>query len=453
MSASGGTAPYTYTLTLDGSQLASGASNTYAWTTTTTANGGHTLGLTVRDSTGATATASRGVTVQNGAALSASITAPASGATVSGTVTVTASASGGTSPYSYAFSVDGTQVASGASASYAWNSTGVANGAHTLAVTVTDAAGARVTPSLGVTVSNGAPPPPPPSGTLKVFITSPTSGATVSGTSWVTLWLNGSSGTANVYTLTVAGQTVATTTTSSTGPVSIPWSTFAVADGAQTLTASARDATGNTGAASIPITVNNGGAPPPPPPPLSASFTSPAAGATVSGTVTVGMSASGGTTPYSYALTIDGTPVSSGAASSYGWNTTSIADGAHTLALTVTDAAGRTASASRSVTVSNAAPPPPGGTLRVFITSPTSGATVGGTVWVNIWVEGAAAGTKVFTLRAGSTTVGSATDSGVHVTLPWNTPGTPNGATTLSATVQDPSGNSGSTSIPVTVGN
>ena len=452
MSASGGTAPYTYTLTLDGSQLASGASNTYAWTTTTTANGGHTLGLTVRDSTGATVTASRGVTVQNGAALSASITAPASGATVSGTVTVTASASGGTSPYSYAFSVDGTQVASGASASYAWNSAGVANGAHTLGVTVTDAAGARVTPSVGVTVSNGAPPPPPPSGTLKVFITSPTSGATVSGTSWVTLWLNGSSGTANVYTLTVAGQTVATTTTSSTGPVSIPWSTFAVADGAQTLTAGARDATGNTGAASIPITVNNGGAPPPPPPPLSASFTSPAAGATVSGTVTVGMSASGGTTPYSYALTIDGTPASSGAASSYAFNTTSVADGAHTLALIVTDVAGRTASASRSVTVSNAAPPPPGGTLRVFITSPTSGATVGGTVWVNIWVEGAAAGTKVFTLRAGSTTVGSATDSGVHVTLPWNTPGTPNGATTLSATVQDPSGNSGSTSIPVIVG-
>jgi len=39
------------------------------------------------------------------------------------------------------------------------------------------------------------------------------------------------------------------------------------------------------------------------------------------------------------------------------------------------------------------------------------------------------------------------------VTLPWNTPGTPNGATSLSATVQDASGNSGSTSIPVTVGN
>src|SRR5260370_18511623 len=87
MSASGGTAPYTYTLTLDGSPLTSGAATTYSWSTTTTPNGGHSLGLTVRDNTGATATASRTVTVQNGAALSASITPPATDAPVSAPVT------------------------------------------------------------------------------------------------------------------------------------------------------------------------------------------------------------------------------------------------------------------------------------------------------------------------------------------------------------------------------
>jgi hypothetical protein len=342
-------------------------------------------------------------------------------------------------------------VASGAAASYAWNSAGVADGAHTLGVTVIDAADRRAAAGVGVTVANGT--PPPPTGTLKVFITSPSNGATVSGTSWVTLWLDGAAGASNVYTLTVAGQAVATTTTASTGPVSLPWSTSAVADGAQTLTASARDATGNTGAASIAITVANGGTPPPPPPALTAAFTSPAAGATVSGTVSVEMSASGGTTPYTYALAIDGSPVASGASASYSWSTTSVVDGSHTLGLTVTDGAGRTATTSRTVTVSNAAPPPPGGTLRVFITSPSSGATVSGTVWVNIWVEGAVTGNNVFTLRAAGTVVGSATDSGAHVTLPWNTPGTPNGATSLSATVQDASGNSGSASLPVVVGN
>jgi hypothetical protein len=74
-------------------------------------------------------------------------------------------------------------------------------------------------------------------------------------------------------------------------------------------------------------------------------------------------------------------------------------------------------------------------------------------VWVNLWVEGAVTGNNVFTLRAGGTIVASATDSGAHVTLPWNTPGTPNGTTSLSATVQDASRNSGSTSIQVIVGN
>jgi hypothetical protein len=312
---------------------------------------------------------------------------------------------------------------------------------------------------VSVTVANAAPPPPPPpTGTLKVYITAPSSGATVSGTNWTTLWLGGASGASNVYTLSVAGQTVATQTTASTGPVSIPWSTASAPDGPQTLTASARDATGNTGATSIPITIANG--PPPPPPPLAASFTSPADGATVSGTVTVGMAASGGTTPYTYTLTLDGAQVASGASASHAWDTTAVADGGHSLALTVTDGAGATATASRAVSVSNTAPPPPppppppsGGTLKVFVTSPTGGSTVSGSVAVNVWVEGAAPGNRVYTLTANGATVGTATDSGVHVTFGWNTRIFPNGATTLTATVEDPAGASGSKSIAVTLAN
>ncbi|OLC59350.1 MAG: hypothetical protein AUH76_14840 [Candidatus Rokubacteria bacterium 13_1_40CM_4_67_11] len=460
MAVSGSTAASrTFQLSVDGTvvstQTVAGTTASYAWNTTSVGNGSRTLSLSVTDSNGgSSATVTRTVSVQNAGPLTASITTPANGATVAGTVTITVAASGGTTPFTYAFSIDGTQATVGTSSSYAWNSTSVADGAHTLGVIVTDNAGGSVTRSVNVTVSNASPPPPPPpTGTLKVYITSPSSGAAVSGTNWVTLWLSGASGSSNTYTLSVGGQTVATSTTSSTGPVSMPWSTFAAADGPQTLTASARDATGNTGAASIPITVANNGAPPPPPPPLGASFTSPASGATVSGMVTVGMSASGGTAPYTYTLTIDGGQAASGASASYSWSTTDVADGAHTLGLTVTDAAGRTASAARTVTVANAGPPPPGGTLKVYITSPTSGATVSGTVWVNIWIEGAVSGNRVFTLRAGGTTVISTTDSGVHVTLPWNTPGTPNGATTLTATVQDASGNSGSAAIPVTVGN
>src|SRR5438552_7994422 len=122
----------------------------------------------------------------------------------------------------------------------------------------------------------------------------------------------------------------------------------------QTLTATVRDAAANTGSAANTITVQNG------PQPLTASFTNPAAGATVSGTVTIGMAASGGTPAYTYKLTIDGTQVftttTSAGTASFSWNTTGATNGAHTLGLTVTDTAGGSSTATRSVTVSNNGP-------------------------------------------------------------------------------------------------
>src|SRR2546429_9440926 len=87
MSASGGTAPYTYALALDGTTLVSGAATGYAWNTTATNDASHTLTLTVQDGAGATATASRTVTVANGAqppppgTLRVSVTQPPRGTT------------------------------------------------------------------------------------------------------------------------------------------------------------------------------------------------------------------------------------------------------------------------------------------------------------------------------------------------------------------------------------
>ena len=44
----------------------------------------------------------------------------------------------------------------------------------------------------------------------------------------------------------------------------------------------------------------------------------------------------------------------------------------------------------------------------VFITSPPAGAAVGGVVWSDIWVEGAAAGPRTFTLSIGGTALAMA---------------------------------------------
>jgi hypothetical protein len=431
--------------------------------TTVVADGTQTLTVSAKDAAGKTGTSGVSVVTSNGISgppgggspLTAGFTAPAANATVSGTVTVTMTAAGGTAPYTYSLSVGTTTLTSNATAnSHAWNTTTVANGTQTLTLTVRDSSGTTATATRTVTVSN--PTTPPPGGTLQVHITQPASGATVSGTSWVTLWLDGSSGTSNTYTLTVAGRSVATTTTSSRGPVSMPWDTTTVANGAQTLTASARDATGNTGASSIPITVSNAGAPPQPPPAaLGATITSPSSGSTVNGTTSVTISATGGTPPYRYSLSVGSTAVASGVTSStISWDTTKVANGSQTLTATVGDSASRTATATSTVTVSNSTTPPPGGTLQVYITQPAAGSTNKGTVWVVVWLGGASGSSNTYTLSVGGSGKATQTTSSTGpVSLPWVTTAADNGNRTLTVTVRDATGNTGTASRTVRIAN
>ena len=216
------------------------------------------------------------------------------------------------------------------------------------------------------------------------------------------------------------------------------------------LTASVRDAAGHTGSDSATVTLANGahaGA-------VTAAFSSPAAGARVSGTVSVGATASGGSgSGYSYRMSVDGATVAIG--SSYSWDTRSVVNGNHTLTLTVTDSAGKTATASRTVTVAStrcvAAPPPTEG-VKVYITQPRGGASVSGTAWVVLWAEGTSGSSNTFTLSVNGATVGTET-SGARgpITIPWRTSGS--GTRTLTGTVRDATGKSGSTSMTVTVRN
>ena len=247
----------------------------------------------------------------------------------------------------------------GPAATFAWDTTAATTGAHTLAATVTDSRGRTATASIPVTVSNTA------GGALRVAITQPRSGGTVRGTPWAVLWVDGTAGASNTFTLRLGGRVVGTSTTTGRGPVSMPYDTRTVADGAQPLTATVRDARGSTGSATVTVNVANGGAPAPPPPP----------------------------------------------------------------------------------------PVPPSGGLRVFLTSPRASATVGGVVWVNIWVEGATGASNVYTLSVDGATVATETSSRMHVTPAWDSRATGNGTRTLRATVRDASGKTGSASVTVTVGN
>ena len=148
--------------------------------------------------------------------------------------------------------------------------------------------------------------------------------------------------------------------------------------GSNTLSVTAWDGTGNTGTATLTVTLSDTTPP-------TVAVTAPVAGATVAGTVSVSGGATDNVGVAGVQFKLDG--VSLGAEMTMApyavtWNTTATADGPHVLTAVARDTAGNTATASAiSVTVANAA--------RIDGTAPTisqvslavtsSGATIGWT--------------------------------------------------------------------------
>jgi len=288
--------------------------------------------------------------VVNGSAtppLAVSFTNPASGATISGTTTVTMAANGG-SGYTYNLAVDGTNVYTGTNATVGWNTTSATNAQHTLTATVTDATNNTGTASITVTVSNATAPPPSPSFTAS--FTYPAPGATVNGAQSVGMSTTADWATTKTFTLSVDGTVLTSQTLAPASTLWYTWDTTTLTNGAHTLQL-AVTMNGQTATATLPVNVSNA----PVLSALTASFTSPPAGATLKvNSTTVGMASTGASGSSTFKLSIDGTVVSTqtvrGSTASYTWNTKSLAKGPHTLSLTVTDGAGRTATATRAVT-------------------------------------------------------------------------------------------------------
>src|SRR5207245_1755715 len=163
------------------------------WNTVGAANGSHTLTAVARDAAG-NVTTSTAVTItvsSDTTPPSVSITAPAGGASVSGTVRVAANArdhvdvagvqfllDGANHGWSrVALKLDGANLAAQvlpAPHPISWNTVAAANGSHTLTAVARDAAG-NVTTSAAVAVTISSDTTPP-----SVSITAPAGGASVS---------------------------------------------------------------------------------------------------------------------------------------------------------------------------------------------------------------------------------------------------------------------------------
>jgi hypothetical protein len=189
---------------------------------------------------------------------SVSITSPTGGATVSGTATVAASASDNVGVTRVDLYVDGRLTSSDSTApySFAWDTTALADGSHTLVARAYDAAGNEgVSSSVTVQVGNGtsdeSTPPPPGDTTASKDTTAPTtsinavwvdkkkllvkvSASDNVGVVKVELYLNG-----------------AVKATSSTAPVTFSIPLAQLKAGSNSLQSKAYDAAGNVGSSTV----------------------------------------------------------------------------------------------------------------------------------------------------------------------------------------------------------
>jgi chitodextrinase len=190
-----------------------------------------------------------------------------------------------------------------------------------------------------------------------ISITSPSSGATVSGKT-TTLAASASDNVGVTKVAFYSGNTLLGSASNSSGSTwQYSWDSTGTANGTYTLTARAYDAAGNvTTSASVLVTVSNTAADTTPP---SVSITSPTKGATVSGTTALTVTATDnlGVTKVAFydGSSLLGTATSSsGSTWQYSWNTSSAANGGCSLTAKAYDASGNCGtSASISVTVSN----------------------------------------------------------------------------------------------------
>jgi len=165
------------------------------------------------------------------------ITSPDDGETVSGSVTITIDSNDNPT-----IKIDGSAVGTGLE--YVWDTTSYSDGSHTVT-----ASAKGNTDTVVVTVNNGGGNTPP-----VVTITSPSNGATVSGTVTITVDATDAEDgtlTADIYidgSFIISGN-------------SYSWDTTSYSDGSHTIYAEATDSGDLTDSDSITVTVDNGGSP------------------------------------------------------------------------------------------------------------------------------------------------------------------------------------------------
>jgi hypothetical protein len=371
----------TVTISFDGgaSVAATGLQNwTYSLDTTKLSNGAHTVTATATNQAGLTATASRSFIVDNGPASSGptvTIDKPTELTTVFGTIDFQGTASSSQGIVSVYVSVDfvSFDLANGLNAwTYRVDTTKLADGIHHFNAQARDSAGARASATSQFVVNNTAKPP-------TVAITQPANGSILSGTVMLAGIASDPVGLVDVELSIDQGPQV---------PVSgrQNWTytldTTRFSNGSHTMTVQAMNTFGLTVAATVMFQVSNG-----PPSPPTVSITQPAPGTTLSGTVSILGTASDAIGLKTVVVAIDvGAPTAASGLQtwSYALDTMNLSNGSHMVTVTATNQAGLSATASRTLVVSNTGTPsPPAPTVSLISPFNNASFTQGATITVS----------------------------------------------------------------------
>ena len=278
-----------------------------------------------------------------------------------------------------------------------------------------------------------------------VSITTPASGATVNGTSvLVSVNATDASGIADV-SLKVDGNIYSNTPTGS-GPYAFGWNTTSLTNGNHTLQACAHDKSRayNQGCSEIRTVNVSNAVSDTTPPTVSVMF--PAAGGTVSGTVTLAASASdtqSGVANVQFKL--DGTvlgPTLTISPYTHSWDSKTATNGSHTLVAEAKDNAGNSAtSVSVTFTVSNTGSDTVPPSIDFF--SPLEGATIYNTILLMAFVTDSGSGVDYMEYYLGSNLLGRGAvgSVGTSYQLSFNTKNYADGAYTLKVRACDKAGN------------
>lgn len=400
----------------------------------------YNFAVTAYNSSGVESTFSNVVTLAEQTPPTVSIVSPASGASVSGSVSINVDANDNVGVTKVEFYVNGVLKSADQASPYvySWDTTALAPGTYSLMVKAYDAAGNVGQSTSSVTVANDLIPP-------VVFLASPATNTTVSGLVSVAASATDNVGVSRVEFYSNGSLMYV----SNVSPYSFNWDTTAVANGSYALMAVAYDNAGNVGQSSAAtVTVKNPVADLTAP--VVASFALPAASSTLAVPVTA-FSASDNVGVTGYLITESATPP---AASAAGWSSavpasfTFSGPGSRTAYAWARDAAGNV-SAARSAVVAITLPDLIAPV--VSIPSPASGAVLSGSITVTSQATDNVGVARVEFYVDG---VLKSIDTASPYYFIWDTTAVANGSHTLTAKAYDAAGNVGqSSSISVTVSN